>query len=640
MANDKKLIKKIQRAQKVKAPAAEPVQKSEGKDAGKRDIVFAAAPAASEILLEQGYEPLNKNEEGQGLEFIIKKLQGESKKGSIILPRLAVTEKPNNADNYAGLYKNKGKLIPDSYIKDIRVKDHLIAAILNARGNTMGMFGNFKADRFDIGLELEIKEEYKEIFTDQELIKIEARMSKIKRMLVTCGTEPEDMQDEEKMSLSDYLFVQTKNGLSFGRHGTDITYDEDGNFQYFRPIDIGTIKRAVRHGEYAKGVRESSIRLLEQISGDKIDINMEMLKRDQYEWIQEVDGVPRQAFSSEELLVQNLYPSTDVEHNDYPVTPMDNILSSITTHLSIESYRKLYFMNGKASKGILVFKSDEADQTVIDQVKQEYMASINSVENAFRTPIFGVGQEDDVEWISTSPQKKDGEFEFLYEEVSRNILAAFNMSPDELPGYTHLSRGTNQKTLSESNNEFKLTAARDTGLRPLILKWQDFFNRKLLPIMDKELSQIVELKLSGLDAQSRQEESLRLQQDQPIHMNMDEILEEVDKQKVGKHLGGEILFNEYHGLIVDKYIDVNKFMGEKLDDPAHYFNPILKYKRDAFWQQNLQLMMETNPNAVKAFYAEDPEFSFENYKMLIQEMIDEEMEDIDSINEEDKNDSV
>jgi len=203
-----------------------------------------------------------------------------------------------------------------------------------------------------------------------------------------------------------------------------------------------------------------------------------------------------------------------------------------------------------------------------------------------------------------------------------------------LPGYTHLSRGTNQKTLSESNNEFKLTAARDTGLRPLILKWQDFLNRKLLPIVDPELAQIVEIKLSGLDAQSRQEESLRLQQDQPIHMSMDEILEEVDKQKVGAHLGGDVLFNEYHGLIVDKYIDVNKFMGEKLEDPAHFFNTILKYKRDAFWQQNLQLMMDTNPNAVRAFYAEDPEFAFENYKMLIQEMIDQEMADLGDDDEE------
>jgi len=623
MAEDKKPKKPTPRAKKA------PVKKSE-----KRDIIFAAAPAASEMMQEMGYEPLNKDENGQSLEFVAKRLQGESKRGSIVLPRLAITEKPNNHDNYAGIYKNKGKLIPDSYIKDIRVQDHLIAAIINARGNTLSMFGSFKADRFDIGLEIDIKSEFEGVFTDQEVVKIEARMNDIKNILVTCGYEPDDMQEEEKLSLSDYFFVQTKNGISFGRHGTDVTYDEDGKFQYFRPIDIGTIKRAVRHGEYAKGVREQSIRLLEQISGETIDINIEMLKRDQYEWIQEIDGIPRQAFSSEELLVQNLYPSTDVEHNDYPVTPMDNILSSITTHLSIESYRKLYFMNGKASKGILVFQSDEADQAVIDQVKQEYMANINSVENAFRTPIFGVGQDDKVEWISTSPQKKDGEFEFLYEEVSRNILAAFNMSPDELPGYTHLSRGTNQKTLSESNNEFKLTAARDTGLRPLILKWQDFLNRKLLPIVDPELAQIVEIKLSGLDAQSRQEESLRLQQDQPIHMSMDEILEEVDKQKVGPHLGGDVLFNEYHGLIVDKYIDVNKFMGEKLEDPAHFFNTILKYKRDAFWQQNLQLMMDTNPNAVRAFYAEDPEFAFENYKMLIQEMIDQEMADLGDDDEE------
>jgi len=278
-------------------------------------------------------------------------------------------------------------------------------------------------------------------------------------------------------------------------------------------------------------------------------------------------------------------------------------------------------------------KSDEADQSVIDNIKQEYMASINNVENSFRVPIFGVGREDDVEWISTVPTKKDGEFEFLYEQVSRNILSAFNMSPDELPGYTHLSRGTNQKTLSESNNEFKLTAMRDTGLRPLIIKWEDFLNRKLFPIMDAELAQICEIKISGLDAQSRQEESLRLQQDQPIHMNMDDVMDEVAKQPVGEHLGGKVLFNEYYTQVVDKYIDVGQYMGEVMNDPAYYFNTTLKFKRDAFWVQNMNILMQSNPEAFRAFYAEDPEFSFLMYKIFMEEMLEEELSSLGEINE-------
>jgi hypothetical protein len=64
----------------------------------------------------------------------------------------------------------------------------------------------------------------------------------------------------------------------------------------------------------------------------------------------------------------------------------------------------------------------------------------------------------------------------LSDFTSRNILMAFNISADELPSYGYLARATNSQTLSESNNEFKLTAARDSGIRPLILKFEDFIN--------------------------------------------------------------------------------------------------------------------------------------------------------------------
>ena len=142
--------------------------------------------------------------------------------------------------------------------------------------------------------------------------------------------------------------------------------------------------------------------------------------------------------------------------------------------------------------------------------------------------------------------------------------------------------------------------------------------------MDPELAQIIHIKVSGLDAQSKQEESLRFQQDQAIHMTMDEIMEAAEKDKVGQHLAGEVVFNEYYTQAVDKYIDVNHFMAEKLGDPAHRFNTLLKFKRDAFWQQNMQMLTEMKPEAVQAYFAEDPEFSFEMYKEFMNDILEDE----------------
>jgi hypothetical protein len=496
------------------------------------------------------------------------------------------------------------------------------------------MFGHIKKDRFDIGINISIKPEFEGHIRPDQMVKIRDRIERFKKILINCG-HTEGLNDNEKMSLSEFFYLQTIDGLSLGRFATEIVYEDmdDGDprdlkdrakkFNRFRPVDAGTIYKTVKKGESATGLRQSGIRLLEQVTGNKI--NAQVFEKDEYAYVQVIEGMPKQAFAPDELIVHNLYPSNDIDHNGYPVTPIDTCISSITTHLSIDAYNKLYFQNGRAAKGILVIKSEELDQNTLNQLKQDFMASINNVGNAFRVPVFGVGKEDDIGWTPMVSSSGDGEFQFLYDSVARNILSTFSMSPDELPGYGHLSRGTNQQTLSESSNEFKLTAARDTGLRPLILQFQSFLNEKLFPIIDPELAQLCVIELSGLDAQSREQESLRLQQDMPIHMDYDQVLTDVDKQPVGERMAGKMPMNERYQVIVDKYIDVATIISEFMKSPAALADPLLKYKRDPFFIQNMQILMQINPAAVKAYYATKP-YAIEILKMMIRDYLDEDME--------------
>jgi hypothetical protein len=310
--------------------------------------------------------------------------------------------------------------------------------------------------------------------------------------------------------------------------------------------------------------------------------------------------------------------------NGYPVSPLDTVVSSVTTHISIDAYKKLYFQNGRATRGMLVIKSDEVDETVLNSVKLQFNASINSVSNSFRTPIFGMGKEDSVDWLPFSGEgMHDDAFQFMYDQIARNIMSAFSMSPDELPGYSHLSRGTNSQTLSESNNEFKLTAARDTGLRPLLLKLQTFFNQLLFPIIDPLLAKVCEIKFCGLDAQSKEQEATRLQQDMPTHMNYDEVLHQVDKDPVGSHLGGTVPFNERYQLILDKYKNVGDIMGTFMEDAGAFVDPLLRYKRDPFHLQWLQLVAQVNPNAVQAYFAPRP-YAIDFLKMCVTDALEDE----------------
>ena len=91
------------------------------------------------------------------------------------------------------------------------------------------------------------------------------------------------------------------------------------------------------------------------------------------------------------------------------------------------------------------------------------------------------------------------EFQYLADLNKRMIFAAFQMSPDEVAALSYLSRGTNSQAMSESNNEFKLIAARDTGLRPLLMLYEDFFNELLLPRISKRWAKYLRIDFEGLD---------------------------------------------------------------------------------------------------------------------------------------------
>lgn len=595
-------------------------------EANKKGFLFSTSMNADEVLAKAGYAV---NNPASPLMYALKQASGSATRKA---PALAFTENPVPSDNYLGLIKAKRGLLPDEVSKQIRIKDHLVAGILRARGSMLSLFGHLKKDRFDVGVEVAIKPEFYKILSPEQHQKVTERMKRFEQILLNCG-HTAGLENQEKTTLAEFLDLSVKNGLTFGRFATEIIYDRtvlpdaDGRYPFhrFRARDVATINPAVRNGkDVGNSIRMSALKLLEQLKGDKFAVDMTSLKEDRAAWIQMIDGLPRQTFTHEEMLVFDLFPSTDVEHNGYPVSPLDTCISSVSTHISIDTYRRLFFENGRATKGMLVINSDEVDEAILNGIKAQFNASINSVSNSFRTPIFGMGAEDKIEWLSMAGEgAHDDDFQYMCDEVSRNILAAFSISPDELPGYGHLSKGTNSQTLSESNNEFKLTAARDTGLRPLILKFQTFCNERLFPLIDPMLAKICVISFSGIDAQSKEQESTRLQQDMAIHMNYDELLHEVDKDPIGKTLGGAFPFNERWQLVADKYLTVAQIKGFMFDDPSAFSDPMLQYMRDPFALQNMQLLAQTSPMTVQAFFAPKP-FAMEFLRMNIEDSLEEE----------------
>jgi hypothetical protein len=390
---------------------------------------------------------------------------GPSGKNNI--ERLAFESDPSISNQYSSLYRAKLRLIPDVILKRISIQDDLVAAIVNARSNHLSAFGRARPDRFSLGFVIEPQPGILDKMSEEQTKELQDRIDAMVKKLATCG-DVKGWGDNDRMTFAQYLYMSTRNAMTVGRIATEVIYvvdrepDSAGSTASARPTPAPSTtprrRRAPSRPSASKPgtcwsrsrTRSSSPRSSRTTSTPGFRSSTASRCR---------------RFGPEEMLVHNFYPVTHIELQGYPLTPMDTAISAITTHINITTTTRCTSSTGRAARGMLVIKSDDVDEEVVQAVKQQFNASINAVNNAWRMPVFGIGQDETCTWVPIDQGSRDMEFQYLADSNARTILAAFQMSPEELPGYQHLSRGTNNQALSESNNEYKLTAARDVGIR-------------------------------------------------------------------------------------------------------------------------------------------------------------------------------
>lgn len=464
---------------------------------------------------------------------------------------------PNKQDGaLSSIFRRRQNLIPVDILKRLRDTEELIGGvILPVRARQMLMFSRPRANRFDVGFAVNIKPEAISHLTEEQVeqLKKEA-IPALREMLVNCG-RTDGLKDTERQGLGQFLMSTIEDALLGGSFAAEIRKDGKGDFHSWRSVDALTIHQVQKQrGESAEAlnIRKEARALLQKIKGENnLLVDVDRFSRDEYSWVQVIDGIPRQVFTDDELVVMNMNPSTDINRNGYPVSPVERVLSAVTTHINLTSHNKMYFVNGRAARNVMIFKSNDLSKQDIDNIKLQMQAHINSVNSAWRVPVFGMGVDDALEIQPLDGGNRDMEFQYLADLNKRMIFAAYQMSPDEVAALSYLSRGTNSQSLSESNNEWKLMAARDIGLRPLLMLYEDFFNERLLPKINPEWSKYLRIDLEGLDADSPEKEATRLQQDQALYLSMNDIMERVEKDAVP--LGGQFPMNPAYLQILEKY---------------------------------------------------------------------------------------
>lgn len=541
----------------------------------------------------EGYE---KAEDGSVLGLILKTLRQQSRDHASATERMSFEVDPQaNYSGAMGIYKLKQNLTPDHIIKRITGPggDELVNQILQARSNHVGSFGRPRTDRFAMGFEIQDMDKNAKR-SEEQARALQERIDKAKKTLWRCGQGTLD-DELNQVNLSQFFKLIVRDGLGYGRIACERVWKKNiktgkNELYAWRASDAGTMYKILPQKEKDQSLRAEALRQLAQLKNKKIDV--EKYKKDEYRYVQVIEGKPAQAFTEDEMVVYNLYPTTNIEYNGYPLTPIDQALNAITTHINITVHNKLYFQHGRAAKGMLIFKSDSVDEAAVQRIRLQFHQSINSVQNSWRMPVFGVGTDDELSWQGIDTAGRDAEFQYLMDNNARVILSSFQMSPEELPGYAHLSRGTNTQALSESDNEWKLTAARDVGLRPLLQDIQDFMNTHILPFVDEELAKTHQIVLTGLEKDSPEKENTRLQQDMAVHMTYNEVMKQVEKNPVPAELGGDFPLNPQMQAVLDKYVPVGVILENLFKQKGAATDPRYQYIRDPFWFQQQQIVMQ------------------------------------------------
>jgi hypothetical protein len=99
--------------------------------------------------------------------------------------------------------------------------------------------------------------------------------------------------------------------------------------------------------------------------------------------------------------------------------------------------------------------------------------------------------------------------------------------------------------------------------------------------------------LAGLEHDSPEKEATRLGQDSAIHMTYNEIMEQVEKDRIPTELGGDFPLNsQLKQMVVDPYMTVGEILENFMGRKGAAADPRYNYVRDQFWLQNQQMIIQ------------------------------------------------
>ena len=478
-------------------------------------------------------------------------------------------------DQYSqmGLFKAKASYLSNAILKQVSRRDGIVASILDLRSSQVSSFCKKQTDRFGWGFKIMPK--------DKTIEPDPGEVRKIEEFILNCGLT-EDRKHEDKLTFDQFGYIVTRDMQVYGHFAIEKVVRNDKDLYAFLPLPAETIFYANKNVDKKaiKGMIDTWARSI------RPEVDKDKFENGEYQYVQVLQNQVVEGFTADEIIFARHNLESDVDLNGYCYGPLERAMSSIISHMQVENHQRQFFTHGVASKGLLVLQGDVAPNT-LKTLQTQWNNQITGPMNAWRTPILaGI---KGVQWVPLTATNRDMEYAAWQDYVIRVMCTAMAVNPEEI-GFDYLSKGTEGRSMSESNNEWKLTASRDRGLRPILGRIEAVINEEVLPAFNKEFSNKYHFAFVGLESETEMEETERLLQETQLHTTLNEARKQTDKQEM--QFGGNLILNPLLIQTLQTNMTKGDFMEKIMGVQGASQRPDLQYIPDPMWFQWQQMQQQ------------------------------------------------
>tara|TARA_R110002110_G_scaffold120885_2_gene296266 strand:+ start:31 stop:2010 length:1980 start_codon:yes stop_codon:yes gene_type:complete len=430
-------------------------------------------------------------------------------------------------------YKDRRSNLTYDILRQMVGSLSILSAIVNTRVNQVATFTSPYRRTRNIGFEIKHKDR------DHKLSKSEKRfMVELETYISNCGKPDENKYAKRpRDNFEQFTRKVIRDRMTYDQLTFEIVPDRRGLPYEFVAVDASTIRVAADpSAENHRNRKKESKELrdfLENYSGSALayPVIQDSNKRSAASFVQVWQGSIVRAYKRSELAFCISNPRTDIRSNGYGYAETEQLVNIITSHLWAEEYNRNFFKQGAAPKGLLNIRGDNIAPEQLEAFKRQWVANVAGAENAWRTPIM---QSEEIQYLNLQTTNLDMEYSRWLEYLIKVICAVYLIAPEEIGFY--LSPGGMQQPMFDSNNEWKLKASKDRGLRPLLRFYADSINRNIIDKLDDHFY----LDFIGLDELTEKERiELRNQQVQYFR-TVNEIRSDEDLSPIDD---GDIILN-------------------------------------------------------------------------------------------------